>query len=192
MSDEGEVRLDRELLRSSATGDREAFLRFMTRHQAAVLRFCGTLISRSGDSEDILQETFLTAWQRAETYQGRGSARSWLFTIARRKVYRANRSTDPLGGGGQCSLEELGLSAGWGTVLAREQLGMDERLRFREAFERLSAADRQVLLLRDLEGFTNAESAEILNIEVAAMKSRLHRARLRLMGLLVKGVRHAG
>ena len=56
-----------------------------------------------------------------------------------------------------------------------------------KAFDRLSPADRQVLVLRELEGFSNAEAATILGVELAAIKSRLHRARLRLVAAMKGG-----
>ena len=192
MSNEGEIQLDAGLLRQSAVGDRLAFLTFMTRHQAAVLRFCRTLAGSRQDAEDVLQETFLTAWRKAATFEGRGGARSWLLTIARRKFYRSARSPKPTPAGDVATLEELGAAAGWGRSDSSRRFGLDEQIELRRAFESLSRSDRQILVLRDLEGFSNAESAAILGIEVPAVKSRLHRARLRLMSRLTKGANHEG
>ncbi|MGB5660714.1 MAG: RNA polymerase sigma factor [Thermoanaerobaculia bacterium] len=189
MSDEGENQLDEALLHQSAAGDRQAFLDFANRHQAAVLRFCRTLSQSAEDAEDALQEAFLTAWRKAATFEGRGSARSWLFTIARRKVYRAARAPRPIAVGDTATLEDLGVAAGWGRPGTDERFGLNERLEVRQAFEGLSSSDRQVLVLRDLEGFSNAEAASVLGIELSAVKSRLHRARLRLMSRLPKGDR---
>lgn len=189
MSDEGENRLDGLLLHRSAAGDRQAFLSFADRHQAAVLRFCRSLSATSEDAEDVFQETFLTAWRKADTFEGRGSARSWLLTIARRKAYRVAKAPQPMAAGDSATLEELGVAAGWGRTGTRGGFGLDERIEVRQAFEGLSPSDRQVLVLRDLEGLTNAEAATVLDVEIAALKSRLHRARLRLMSRLAKGER---
>lgn len=193
MSDEGEGQLDLSLLGRSAAGDREAFARFVRRHQAPVFRFCRTLAGRIEDAEDALQETFLTAWRQAGSFRGEGSARSWLLTIARRSVYRAGRRPRPLALGDSASLEELGPAAGWGRsdAAAGGSLAPDDAILLRQAFGRLAPADRQVLVLRDLEGFSNAEAAEILGVEVGAVKSRLHRARLALMAE-ARSKSHAG
>ncbi len=191
MSDEGGIQLDQALLTRSASGDRGAFLEFVDRHQAAVFRFCSTLASNVEDAEDALQETFLTAWRKAGSYQGRGSARSWLFTIARRKFWRASRAPRPIAAGDAEALENLGVAAGWGQT-SDASLPLLDRIAVRRAFDSLSPADCMVLVLRDLEGFSNAESAEILGVELAALKSRLHRARLRLMSRLTKGENDAG
>jgi len=192
MSFEGEIQLDKEILHRSAAGDRQAFLDFVARHQAAVLRFCRALAASNEDAEDILQETFLTAWRKASTFEGRGSARSWLFTIARRRIYRVARAPKPVSGVNSAALEDLGAAAGWGKSGVVEGLSLDKQIEVRQAFESLSQPDRQVLVLRDLEGFSNAESAEILGTELSANKSRIHRARLRLMTRLSKGANHEG
>ena len=186
MPHEGDIELDRALLERSAVGDRDAFLQFVDRHQAAVFRFCRSLTDRVEDAEDALQETFLGAWNHAGSYSGSGSARSWLFTSARRHVYRTARRERPAALGDASDLERLGAEAGWGEegrTLAQIDLA--------KAFDRLSAADRQVLVLRELEGFSNAEAATILGVELAAIKSRLHRARLRLVAAMKRGGDHA-
>ncbi len=190
MPDDEEIQLDRALLRRSVEGDRQAFLDFCSRHQAAVFRFCRALAGRAEDAEDLMQETFLMAWRKAGTFEGRGSARSWLFTVARRKFYRVARSPDPVARKDTGSLEDLGTEAGWGGPERRPHFSLDEQVQVRQAFERLSPSDRQILVLRDLEGFTNAESASILGIEIPAVKSRLHRSRLRMMCSLSKGDSH--
>ena len=81
------------------------------------------------------------------------------------------------------SLEALGARAGWGasddfdwSFELRDEIGW--------ALGRLPEEEREVVVLRDLEGFSGAEAAEMLGVSVAAMKSRLHRGRLRLMSTL--------
>ena len=137
-------------------------------HQAAVLRFCLSLTDHVEDAEDALQETFLGAWNQAGAYRGSGSARSWLFTSARRHLYRAGRRQRPEPLGDACDLERLAADAGWGTE-GRTLANLDVQ----RALDRLSSGDRQVLVLRELEGFSNAETAEILGVELAAVKQAL-------------------
>jgi RNA polymerase sigma-70 factor (ECF subfamily) len=152
MSVDAGVHLDQKLLRRSAEGDRQAFLDFAARHQAAVLRFCRALTASVEDAEDILQDTLLTAWRKAGTFAGRGSARSWLFTVARRKLYRTKKASMSLTGMDPATLEQLGLAAGWGRSSDSAGFSLDEQLEVRRGFEGLSSSDRQVLVLRELEG----------------------------------------
>ncbi len=155
---------------------------FMERHDAAVHRFLTSLNAAPDEVDDALQECFVAAWRSAETFGGSASARGWLFTIARNALRRRHRRrvgepSDPT------SLEELGERAGWGapdTIL--DSIGARETLLW--ALDRLSDEEREVVVLRDVEGFSGQETAEILGLQTAAMKSRLHRARLRLLAAL--------
>jgi RNA polymerase sigma-70 factor (ECF subfamily) len=179
---------DGELLRRSAAGERSAFDVFVARHQGAALRFCRALArgrsGAGGDAEDGLQEAFVAAWRKAGDFRGEGSARSWLLTIARRQMARSGRRPAPEPAGDAESLERLGVAAGWGRPEAAA--GEETRLGVREAFERLAPADRAVLVLRDLEGLSAGEAAVVLGIGERALKSRLHRARLRLAALFLE------
>jgi RNA polymerase sigma-70 factor (ECF subfamily) len=174
---------DQQLLHAATLGDRKAFEAFVERHQDSVFRFLRAVASDHADAEDALQETFLAVWRSAGTYRGGPSARGWVLTIARNALARAHRrragqptSFLPLG--------ELGLQAGWGA----DGDGILERIARRDLLERalesLGADDREVLVLRELEDLSGGEVADMLGIGVPAMKSRLHRARLRLMAAL--------
>ncbi len=176
---------DLDLLRRSASGVGSAFEVFMERHQASVFRFIRTLASERADAEDALQETFLAAWRSAGTFRGAGSARAWVLTIARNAVRRQHRRR--VGEPAEfLSLDELGLQAGWGSETTPEDMAtrLEERAILERALAGLSSEDRQTLILRDLEGFSGAEAAELLDLTLAAVKSRLHRARLRLTAAL--------
>jgi RNA polymerase sigma-70 factor (ECF subfamily) len=176
---------DEQLIGLVASGDREAFHALVDRHQPAVFRHLRTLTTTAQDAEDALQETFLAVFRYAGTYRGDSSARTWLFTVARNSAFRLTRrrmsnSTESLDGvnGG---IEELGLRAGFGSD-DPERLAMQaqSRERLKAALNSLSAEDREIVLLRDLEGLSGEETSAVLGIGLAAMKSRLHRARLRL------------
>lgn len=142
---------DAALLARAGAGDRRAFDLFVERHQASVFRFARTQVSRPDDGEDLLQQTFLSAWQAAGTFRGEGPARGWLFTITRHAATRLRQR------------------------------------HAREALDDTPVEDRAILTLRDLEGTSGEEAAALLGVGLAAMKSRLHRARLRLAAELRKG-----
>jgi RNA polymerase sigma-70 factor (ECF subfamily) len=171
---------DRELIAGTAAGDRQAFEQIVARHAAAVFRLAKALTGDAAAAEDAMQQTFLSAYQRASTFRADASVRIWLLTIARNAAYGLDAKRDR-----EDNVEEpllnLGLDAGWGSddpeaiAIAAERKGI-----LRKALSTLSAEDQQALILRDVEGLRAAESAKILGIGEPALTSQLHRARLRL------------
>ncbi len=162
----------------------------MASHQSAVFRLARALTSSEAMAEDVLQEAFVAAWRHADGFKGDSSVRTWLLAIARNKAARVQRprageptSTVPL--------EHLGADAGWGTDPSPEQAAAlgERRDALLEAMESLSEADRAVLVLRDMEGLSGPEAAALLDVGLSALKTRLHRARLRLMAALRRGGR---
>lgn len=178
---------DAALLARAGAGDRRAFDLFVERHQASVFRFARTQVSRPDDGEDLLQQTFLSAWQAAGTFRGDGPARGWLFTITRHAATRlrqrhAREALD------DTPVEDLGVQAGWGQSNPEGLAIRHERhTAIASALAALPAEDREILTLRDLEGTSGEEAAALLGVGLVAMKSRLHRARLRLAAELRKG-----
>lgn len=178
---------DRDLLAHAASGDTRAFDALVVRHAADLHRFVGSLGVRGADADDVLQDTFLAAWRGAGTYRGDGSARAWLFSVARNAVRHSVRRRvgepdhfAPLEA--IDSLEAIAEAAGWGSE--SESRERDTADLVRTALARLAPADREILVLRDVEGLTGEETAEALSLSLAGMKSRLHRARLRLAALV--------
>jgi RNA polymerase sigma-70 factor (ECF subfamily) len=169
---------DAELLGRCADGDREAFRPLMERHLPAVERFLRALGAEPDRVDDAVQETFVAAWRHASSFRGE-EARPWLLRIARNALRRTarRRAGEPRT---HLPLDELALEAGWGSddEMARH---LEARETVRRGFAGLEPSDREILVLRDLEGFTGSEAADLLGISLAAQKSRLHRARLRFM-----------
>jgi len=178
---------DFELLQRTAGGDRAAFSVFVERHQAAIFRHASHLTSRREDAEDLLQETFLSALRAAGQFRGDASARTWLFTIARNASLRRYLAKDAgrTSGEDEADLETLALRAGWGAENP-ESLAIlaQNRARLEAALASLNPGEREVILLRDIEGFSGEETASILGLSLAAVKSRLHRGRIELAARL--------
>jgi RNA polymerase sigma-70 factor (ECF subfamily) len=151
-----------------------------------LLRYLRAALHNDANAEDALQRAFVALWKSAGTYSGSASVRGWLFTIARNAAFRASKKereqlVEPE------PLARLGDRAGWGSDTPESLLDALER---RDALERSLSAlpleDREILLLRDVEGLPGDEAAAVLGVSVAAMKSRLHRARLRLVAEIRK------
>ncbi|MBL8747872.1 MAG: RNA polymerase sigma factor [Planctomycetes bacterium] len=173
---------DEELLARSVRGDERAFGSFVARHRIGLHRYARMLSRNDTDAEDVLQDTFLQAWRGAHAATVR-SVRPWLFTIARHALQRQRlrRVDTPTEAE---SLESLGAAAGFADADAtpeRFAMALEERSLLRAALAALDDADREVIVLRELEQLSGDETAAVLGVSLEAMKSRLHRARLRLV-----------
>lgn len=169
---------DEELVTRSAARDRAAFDALVGRHGGPLLRFAGRICRSEADAQDALQEGLLAAWRGAAGFRGDASARTWLYQIVlhacRRRARR--RSGEPAV---HAPVEEAAEVAAGGAL--------DERVAARQVGRAIEAAlagmapeAQEVLLLRDVEGLSGPEAAAALALDLAAMKSRLHRARLEL------------
>jgi RNA polymerase sigma-70 factor (ECF subfamily) len=173
---------DAELFAAIAQGDRDAFAVLLGRHAASVHRLATAMSGSSAAADDVCQEVFLAAWRSAGSFKGTSSAKGWLFTITRNAVSRSRRrrAGQPLH---DEPLDVLATSAGWGCSSSSTDFAraLENRELLLRAMARLTTADQEVLTLVDLEGMTLAETAEMVDVELPALKSRLHRARLRLL-----------
>jgi RNA polymerase sigma-70 factor (ECF subfamily) len=176
------VDTDAELLRQVAAGGVAAFDVVMRRHEDSVWRYVRSQSGSQQDAEDIVQETFISAWRHAASYRATGSVRAWLLTIARHAVshYYRLRVGEPAQ---PEALDQLALDAGWGANVD-DSAARDDRELLETALGRLPREDRELLVLRELEGFSGEETAGLLQLTLPAMKSRLHRARLKFVAAL--------
>ncbi|MBE7454118.1 MAG: RNA polymerase sigma factor [Kofleriaceae bacterium] len=183
-ADLADERRDRDLIARAAAGDRAAFGALVARHRGAIHRLATILTRDAAAAEDVLQDTFVAALRGAAGFRGDGSVASWLFAIARHAAHRHGRRADQVPVAPE-SLDALGAAAGWGqpdveTVVA----AAEERAALERALAELPVDERAVLVLRDVEGLSGHDTAAALELTLPAMKSRLHRARLRLAATL--------
>lgn len=163
---------------------RPPFREVVREHQARVHRYCVLLTSDAVQAEDLLQETFVDAMRGYERFRGDASVLSWLLTIARHRCQRMNR----LRAGAPAHTEDLmalGLEAGWGSPQALEE-GVDaatSRAQMQRALQALSPADREIITLRELDELSTREASNVLQLSEAAVRVRLHRARLKFVAL---------
>jgi RNA polymerase sigma-70 factor (ECF subfamily) len=184
-------RTDEELVRLSAGGDRRAFEVLVGRHGDALFRYARRTCGSDRDGEDALQDGLLAAWRGARTFRGEASARTWLFQVVIHACRRRTRRR-----AGEPERHDRVEAA---EALAADERPADERVAAAQqgaALERalgaLDAEAREVLLLRDVEGLSGDEAAAALGLGLAAMKSRLHRARLELKERVEDVLRGAG
>lgn len=167
---------DPALVERARAGDRAAFealvRRYADRLYAVVLRF----LADSDEAQEATQEAFLRAWRSIGRFEGRSQFFTWLYRIgineAKRRAERRAPATVSLDD------EPIPEAPDW-TEAPETRLGQrDLRRVLEEAIRALPVAYRAPIILRDVEGLTTREAAEIMDLGEAAFKSRLHRARL--------------
>jgi len=171
---------DGQLIRAACRGDAAAFGSLVRKYQdrlcTALSHICGSL----DDAEDVAQEAFVQAYVKLRTFAGGSAFYTWLYRIAvnaaisRRR--RRREQTFALSKRDEPGLEPLD-----GGERADERLLREERAAaVRRALGRLSDEHRTILVLREIEDCDYDEIAQILELPVGTVRSRLHRARLQL------------
>jgi RNA polymerase sigma-70 factor (ECF subfamily) len=177
-------RSDHELLAAARVGDDTALATLLARHQAQVYRFGMHMCRDPEDAKDVLQDTLLAMARSVRDFRGASSLSTWLYAIARsfclkkrRRSKFAPETEHSLESDASAEVRALeDPAAEPETIVA----GKEIEHALGTAIASLPPMYREVLLLRDVEGLTAAEVAEVLGIGVDAVKSRLHRARLRV------------
>jgi RNA polymerase sigma-70 factor (ECF subfamily) len=166
--------VDVDLIRAAQAGDLRAFASLYDRHRERLVRFCRSRLGDADDAADAAQETFLRAWRALDTFGNRGNVYPWLHAIARnvctdilRKRLRVEPSDD----------QALGAMPDTG-ITAHELLDAEaDTVLLRTAFDRLSDRHREILAMREYEGWTYERIADEEQLELNAVKSLLWRAR---------------
>lgn len=174
--------LEDPTLAAARTGDPEALDALLQRYQPSLYRFGLKMCRDEEDAKDILQETLFAAARSLRGFQGSSSFSTWLYSIARSFCIKQRRRSK------FAPREEISLDSRSPALgLADPAPPLDEVLAQKEIENAVEAAIRglkldfrEVLLLRDVEGLTAPEVAEVLGLRVEAVKSRLHRARAAL------------
>ena len=180
-----------ELIKKAAKGDQDAFAQLLETHQGKVYGLTLRLTGSPEDAAELTQETFFNAWRGLPHFHGESKFSTWLYRLAtnaaidflrREKRRRAMTVTSLSGQDDQdrtLDIPDQGLSP----------QGELERKELRDAIarglEQLSDEHRQVLVLREFNGLSYGEIAQILNIEEGTVKSRIARARLALRKILL-------
>jgi len=172
-----------DLLEAARAGSGEALEALLERHQARLYRFARRLCRHREDAEDVLQESLLAAARGLPGFRGASSLGTWLYTIARSFCIKKRRRS--VFAPTEVSLDTEASAAARGLAdPARRPDDALEASRLEAALEGaiagLDRPYREVLLLRDVEGLSAAEVARVTGLSVAAVKTRLHRARGRL------------
>ncbi|HXJ15752.1 MAG TPA: sigma-70 family RNA polymerase sigma factor [Candidatus Polarisedimenticolia bacterium] len=193
----GRERDDRELVRLSQSGTAEAFEELVRRHQQRVFALVGGILRRSEDVEDVAQQVFFKAYLGIRRFDQRAAFSTWLYKIAVNECWDHLRKKKVRPLVYEADLSEEQVSRLDGIVSAsRPPEGPSDRAEAREILDRILATlpeqDRQLLVLKEMAGFSVQELAEILKLNVNTVKVRLFRARGRIMDVYRRRMGTAG
>lgn len=170
--------------------DRAEFARLVEAYSGVIYRLALKMLNNPQDAEDILQETFIKAYQHLGNFDGRSSISTWLYRIATNEALmflRRNKqfivSIDEPDETAEEEQEPLQI-VDWCCLPEEELMSTESRKYMDKAVQALPHNLRVAFLLRDIEGLSTQEAAEALNLSETALKTRLSRARLRLRELL--------
>lgn len=180
---------DHQLIRECLQGRIEAFGELVRRYQDRLYNTAYRFLSNADDARDVVQETFLHAYQALDTFKGDSLFFTWLYRIAMnsainlKRKHRATLSIDwALEGRDAHEPHDPDPSSrpGYALEMAEEERSLQQ------ALNRLSPEHRAVLIMKDMEGMKYEAMAEILEVPIGTIRSRLHRARLEMREILLK------
>jgi RNA polymerase sigma-70 factor (ECF subfamily) len=180
---------DHRLIAECLRGDTAAFGALVRRYQDRLFNTIYRMVDNAEDAYDVVQEAFLNAYQSLENFKGDSLFFTWLYRIAvntaisLKRKQRAVVSIDA-GRNGEQGIEPLDPSETSRPGHALEQAEQERRIQ--QALARLSPEHRAVLVMKDMEGQKYETMADILQVPIGTIRSRLHRARLELRELLEK------
>jgi RNA polymerase sigma-70 factor (ECF subfamily) len=180
------------LVQAAKAGDLEAFSELVNRYDRNVFRIAQHITHNEEDAQDVVQDAFLKAYQNLEQFQGNSKFYTWLVRIAvnealmklrkRRNEKTVSLDEDVETEEGSIPREVADWSPNPEQIYGQSELGDI----LKKTIQGLPPGFRTVFVLRDVEGLSTEETAEMLGLSVPAVKSRLLRARLQLRERLAK------
>jgi RNA polymerase sigma-70 factor (ECF subfamily) len=186
---------DEDLVARARAKDFAAFEELVDRYEDKIFRLAFRFVRNETEAKEIVQDTFLLVWRKLDTFKGDSQFGSWLYRVATNTALmrlRAQRRHP------EVSTEELPVDYldNYGQVPAAgenwakrpdDELQTDElRRRIQKAVDELPEIYRTVFIIRDVEGLSTEETAEVLEISIPTVKTRLHRARLALRDAITR------
>jgi RNA polymerase sigma-70 factor (ECF subfamily) len=177
---------DYEIIRAIQAGRNELFAELVQRYERPLYHFGMKMCAESRDAEDVVQETFLNAFRYLKDFRYETKFKNWLYRIATSNCIKKRRKSK-FAPERELSLEEFlpqdeaavdHQVPAWATLPLDQVLNEELGQILKQAIIQVPEKYRVVLVLRDIEGFSTEESAQILNLTPANIKVRLHRARL--------------
>jgi RNA polymerase sigma-70 factor (ECF subfamily) len=193
VSDERADGEESRLIARVMAGDHEAFDALFQRHFPTVYRQAVRLVGNQAEAEEVVQEVFLTLYEKAQTFRGQSAFSTWLYRITmnaalsrlrRRKHTEALPLDDYLPRFREDGHHLVRPVVDWSNELEGRLAQAELSRLLQEALEQLQPVDKAVVMLSDVEGLSDREIGTTLGLTVSAVKARLHRSRLFLRGKL--------
>ena len=186
---------DAELLRRLRAGDEQAFVALVERYNGSMLRLAGSFVPSRAVAEEVVQDTWLAVLRGLPAFQGRASLRTWMFTIlvnrARTTGSREQRTIPVADAGPVVDASRFGPDGAWSAPPEHWIEEAEDRIEaeklgglLKAAIDGLPGRQREVVLLRDVEGMSSAEVCDVLSISEANQRVLLHRGRGKLRQVL--------
>jgi RNA polymerase sigma-70 factor, ECF subfamily len=175
---------DEELVARCRQGDTAAFEELYRLHAARLYNLAYRMTGGGAEAEDLLQEIFLQAHRKLDSFRGQSSLGTWLYRLGMNLCVDHLRSRQTKSAGMTESLD----ASPHEVSAARHSVGAlnPTRLDLERAIAQLPPGCREAFLLHDVEGFEHREIAEILGIAEGTSKSQVHKARLKLRAFLTR------
>jgi RNA polymerase sigma-70 factor (ECF subfamily) len=179
---------DYELIKAIQSGRKDMFADLVQRYERSLYSFGMKMCAEPRDAEDVVQDTFLNVYRYLDKFRYETKFKNWLYRIATSTCIKKRRKSK-FAPDRELSLDEFlpqdeamvdQQIPAWATMPLDQVLNEELSRTLKQAIVEVPEKYRVVLVLRDIEGFSTEESAQILNITVANLKVRLHRARLYL------------
>ncbi len=176
---------DFDLTRAAASGDMAAFETLYERHYRRVYSLCLRMLANATEAEDLSQEVFVQLFRKLGSFRGESQFTTWLHRLTvnqvlmhfRKKGVKLEKTTE--------EGDELNDIVQMGTERPSSMPVVD-RIALDDAIAQLPPGYRSVFILHDVEGYEHEEVGKLLGVSVGTSKSQLHKARMKLRGLLTK------
>jgi RNA polymerase sigma-70 factor (ECF subfamily) len=188
------VETDLELLERLRSGDERAFAMLVARYQQPMLRLARSMVSSPSVAEEAVQDTWMGVVRGIDGFEGRSSLKTWLFRILINRTRSAGSKEHidaPIESLHAVDANRFDDAGHWANPLDRWVEESEDRLdaalwlpALRAALDDLPPRQRQVVILRDVEGLSGDEASGLLGITVGNQRLLLHRGRSRLRGTL--------
>lgn len=188
------VEMDTVDLSRLRDGDEDAFVLLVGQYQQSMLRLARSLVSSNAVAEEIVQDTWMGVVRGIEQFEGRSSLKTWLFSILINRARSAGSKEHfnaPIESLHAVDPVRFDVNGQWADPLDRWQDDLESRLdaeklmpMLESALDDLPPRQRQVVILRDVEGLSHDEACSSLGISIGNQRVLLHRGRSRLRELL--------